>query len=362
MNKDKYWLAFSSVEKLSANFVVKLFEYFNDIENAWTVSPTEIVKVESLTKRQIDYFLHNRNKVNPDECYEFITKRGINYITYDSEDYPDLLKEIYNPPIVLFVKGDLSECNLKKTLAVVGSRKASSSAKDSLSKIIAEFANSDICIVSGLAEGIDGVAHSSALNYGLKTIAVVGHGFDYCYPSTNKHLYKEIEKNGGAIITEYWPTFPPVAWRFPQRNRIVSGLSYGTLVVEAALKSGALITANLTLEQGRELMCMPGALNNPNTEGIYKLLKDGASMATCAQDILDVLGWQFIVEKKVSTAEFNLSPLEQKIYDFVSVESKSFDDIILKLGVDFSELTSVLTMMELKGIIKQTQQGGYIKV
>ena len=162
MNKDKYWLAFSSIEKLGANFVLNLFKHFGNIENAWSVSPAEIVKDEGLSKRQIDYFLHNRNTINPDECYEFIIKRGIGYITYESDEYPYLLKEIYNPPIALFVKGNINLCNLKKTLAVVGSRKASTSAKDYLAKIISEFTNSDICIVSGLASGIDAVAHSSA--------------------------------------------------------------------------------------------------------------------------------------------------------------------------------------------------------
>lgn len=135
------------------------------------------------------------------------------------------------------------------------------------------FANTDICIVSGLASGVDTAAHVAALDNNLKTIGVIASGFDFTYPAANKDLYKQIENGGGVIFSEYYPTFEPLKFRFPQRNRIVSGLSYGTLVAEASIKSGALITANLTLEQGRELMCIPGLITNPNTEGIYKLLK-----------------------------------------------------------------------------------------
>ncbi len=136
----------------------------------------------------------------------------------------------------------------------------------------------------------------------LKTIGVIASGFDFVYPSANKDLYKKIEQGNGAILTEYFPTFEPLQWRFPQRNRIVSGLSYGTLVAEAAIKSGALITANLCLDQGRDLMCIPGLVSNPNTEGIYKLLKQGATMVTCASDILNALNWEIKPKQLLKTA------------------------------------------------------------
>lgn len=171
-----------------------------------------------------------------------------------------MLKHISNPPVVLYYKGDLFSCNLEKTLAVVGSRRASSYAKEALTKIISELENTDICIVSGLASGIDTTAHVAALDSNLKTIGVIASGFDYTYPAANKSLYEKIEDGNGAVVSEYYPTFEPLKFRFPQRNRIVSGLSFGTLVAEASLKSGALITSNLTLEQGRELMCIPWGL------------------------------------------------------------------------------------------------------
>ncbi len=359
VNKDKFWLAFSSIAELGSCFVERLYKHFGCIENAWTISSAELVKVEGITKKQISYFLNKRKNINPDECLEYILKKGIKYITLEDEKYPKMLKEIYNAPAVLFVRGDLETCNLGKTLAVVGSRRASSGAKEVLNKILLEFLGTDLCIVSGLAAGIDTVAHKSALEAGLKTIGVIASGFDHCYPASNKQLYRDIAEGNGAIVTEYWPTFEPLSFRFPQRNRIVSGLSYGTLIAEAALKSGAMITANLTLDQNRELMCMPGSLTNPNTEGIYKLLQDGASLVTKAEDIMNTLGWQFSKHSQVTTTKFELDETEQKILNQVAIEPKSFDEIMNLTKIEFGELMSVLTMLELKGIIKQTEGEKY---
>ena len=358
-SKDKFWLAFASIEELGASFIERLYNHFACIENAWTVSSSELVEIEGITKKQISYFLEKRKSVNPDECYEYIVKKGIKYLTIENENYPKMLKEIYNPPAVLFVKGDLGVCNLEKTLAIVGSRRASNSAKEVLNKIILEFSGTDLCVVSGLAAGIDTVAHKSALEAGVKTIGVIASGFDYCYPTANKQLYQDIIDGNGAIITEYWPTLEPLSFRFPQRNRIVSGLSYGTLIAEAAIKSGAMITANLTLEQNRELMCIPGLLTNPNTEGIYKLLQDGATMVTCADNIVNALGWTLSKNSQVRTTKFELSDVEQKIFEEIAIEPKTFDDIMNLTGLKFDDLMSVLTMLELKGIIKQTDGEKY---
>ena len=290
MNSDKYWIALSSIEEIDSRFIQRLYNYYGDIEKAFNAN--DLSSIDGLSVKKAEHFLRLRDKVNPDKVIGDVLDRGINYLTFDSEKYPYMLKNIDNPPSVLYYKGDLFSCNLERTLAVVGSRRATSYAKEALKKIISELINTDICIVSGLASGIDTTAHVAALDNNLKTIGVIASGFDYTYPAANKELYKKIEEGSGAVVTEYYPTFQPIKFRFPQRNRIVSGLSYGTLVAEASLKSGALITANLTLEQGRELMCIPGLITNPNTEGIYKLLKNGAALVTCAEDILEALGWE----------------------------------------------------------------------
>ena len=280
-------------------------------------------------------------------------------MTYEDEKYPYMLKNIDNPPSVLYYKGDLDICNLEKTLAVVGSRRATSYAKDALSKVISGFSGTDICIVSGLASGIDSTAHRSAIENNLKTIGVIASGFDYTYPASNKDLYKKIEDGFGVVLTEYFPTFEPLPFRFPQRNRIVSGLSFGTLVAEASLKSGALITANLTLEQGRELMCIPGLITNPNTEGIYKLLKNGATLVTCAEDVLEALDWEVKPQQQNLFSLPDLSEDEQQIYEALKIEEKGVDELQAYTRLSIENLLMYLTTLELKGIIKQTDGDRY---
>ena len=302
--KNKYWVALSSIEEIDSSFIQRLYNYFGDIETAFNAN--DLSAIDGLSVRKAENFFRIRDKVNPDKAVEKVAERGIKYLTFEDENYPKMLHNIDNPPSVIYYKGDLFDCNLNKTLAVVGSRKASTYAKDALAKIISEFQNTDICIVSGLATGIDTTAHISALENNLKTIGVIASGFDFTYPAANKDLYKRIENGNGAVLTEYYPTFEPLKFRFPQRNRIVSGLSYGTLVAEASLKSGALITSNLTLEQGRELMCIPGLITNPNTQGIYKLLKNGAALVTCADDVLEALGWEVKMEQPVSYTHLTL--------------------------------------------------------
>lgn len=357
--KEKYWIAFSSIEEVGSTFVQRLYNYFGDIEKAFNASLDELSQIDGLNIKQAKTFIEKRDKTNPDKAMDEILKRNLKFITFEDSKYPYLLKNISNPPMVLYIKGDLSLCNLEKTIAVVGSRKASTNAKDILTKIITELRNTDVCVVSGLASGIDTTAHQAALANNIKTIGVIASGFDFVYPTANRELYKKIEEGSGAILTEYFPTFQPLNWRFPQRNRIVSGISYGTLVAEAALKSGALITANLTLEQGRELMCIPGLVSNPNTAGIYKLLKQGASMVTCADDILSALNWEVKREAqlKIDLSEFSTD--EKKILDSIEVEAKGFDKISAETNLEFNDLLTNLTTLELKGVIKQIEGEKY---
>ena len=214
-----------------------------------------------------------------------------------------------------------------------------------------------------MASGIDTVAHTAAIENNLKTIGVIASGFDYIYPTSNKTLYQNIENGYGAVVSEYYPTFEPMKFRFPQRNRIVSGLSYGTLVAEASLRSGALITANLTLEQGRELMCIPGEISNPNTEGIYKLLKNGATIVTESEDILNALNWEIKRENPQQQLTLPmLTPDEEKIFDNLQIEEKGVDELLSLTGLKLDDLLMNLTTMELKGIIKQYNGDRYKKV
>lgn len=359
--KNKYWLAFSSIEQLDSKFIKRLYDYFGDIEVAFNASLKDLSEIEGLSINKAETFIKIRDKINPDNILESVEAKEIKYITIDDDKYPRLLKNIEDPPVVLYYKGDLFSCNLDKTLAIVGSRRASYHAKEALEKIIGDLGNTDICIVSGLAAGIDTQAHISALDNNLKTIGVIASGLDYFYPTSNKHLYEKIENGKGAVVSEYYPTFEPLKFRFPQRNRIVSGLSHGTLVAEASLKSGALITANLTLDQGRELMCIPGLISNPNTEGIYKLLKNGATLVTKGEDILNALNWEILESTQLKFDMPELTKNEEKIYKALEIEEKGIDELITITGIGVEDLLTDLTTMELKGIIKQVGGDRYKK-
>ena len=359
--KYKYWIAFSSIEQIDSQFIKRLYDYFGDIEKAFSADIADLKNIEGLSIKKAQNFLKYRDKIDIDRTFTEVETRGINFLTLEDENYPKMLKQISNPPAVLYYKGKLFECNLEKTVAVVGSRKASTAGRDDMRKIISGLSGTDICIVSGLASGMDTVAHTSAIENHIKTIGVIASGFDYTYPTSNKTLYQNIINGYGAIISEYYPTFEPLKFRFPQRNRIVSGISYGTVVCEASLKSGALITANLTLEQGRELMCIPGAISNPNTQGIYKLLKNGATIVTQSDDILNALGWE-IKNQEYSADQLTLPMMttdEEKIYNSLLIEEKSVDQILDITKMKLDDLLMNLTTMELKGLIKQTDGDRY---
>ena len=356
----KYWVALSSIEEIDSSFIQRLYNYFGDIEQAFNAN--DLSGVDGLSVKKAERFLRLRDKIDVDSVVAEVENRGVEFVTYEDKNYPEMLRNIDNPPSVLYFKGDLFGCNLERTLAVVGSRRATGYAKEALTKIISELCGTDICIVSGLASGIDTTAHISAIDNGLKTLGVIASGFDYTYPAANKELYRKIENGCGAVLSEYYPTFEPLKFRFPQRNRIVSGLSYGTLVAEASLKSGALITSNLTLEQGRELMCIPGLITNPNTQGIYKLLKNGATLVTCADDVLEALGWEIKIEQQTLFDMPDLNEDEKVIYETLEIEEKSVDELqaFTKLSID--NLLMYLTTMELKGIIKQVDGDRYKRV
>ena len=361
--KSKYWIAFSSIEQIDSTFIQSLYIYFGDIEKAFNATFDELKNIEGLSVRKSENFLKYRDKVDLDRTFAEVETRGINFLTLEDAKYPKMLKNIANPPAVLYYKGKLFECNLEKTLAIVGSRKASLNGKDDLRKIISGLSNTDICIVSGLASGIDTVAHTSAIENNIKTIGVIASGLDHIYPASNKTLYQNIENGYGAVVSEYSPTFEPIKFRFPQRNRIISGLSYGTLVAEASLKSGALITANLTLEQGRELMCIPGLISNPNTQGIYKLLKNGATLVTESDDILNALNWE--IKKELSNEQLTLPMMtdeEDIIFKNLEIEEKGVDELLALTSLKLDDLLMNLTTMELKGIIKQCGGDRYKKV
>ena len=248
----------------------------------------------------------------------------------------------------------IESINFDYNLAVVGSRKASNESRIALNSLIKNLRNTNLNIVSGLAYGADTQAHISAIENNLKTIAVVGSGLDIVYPAANKTLFNNIINGNGIVIIEYPCTTQPMPANFPQRNRIVVGLSKGTLVVEAQMKSGALISARLTLDYNRELMCIPGNILNPNTEGIYYLIKNGCSIVTEANDILNYLNLEINIYNAKNTNTIELSNPKKQILEILALEAKSFDEIINNTDYETDEIMVALTELEFDGLIKQT--------
>ncbi len=357
-DKLKYYAAFSYLF-VRPYFKSKLLEYFDyDVERAFKADKNDLQQMASYYETAIPLnYLKKRDEINIEKAYNqaFLDDK-VKMVTIEDDNYPPLLRQIPDFPLALYYKGDLKRIDNNHNVAIVGSRKASNSAKIGLQNIIDGLRNTDITIVSGLAYGIDATAHSAAIENNLKTIAVIGSGLDHIYPMQNKDLYKKIEDEAGVIFSEYPLGIDPMAQNFPQRNRIVVGISKGTLVAEARLKSGAMISANLTLDYNRELMCMPGDILNPNTEGIYHLIKDGAGIVTTYNDLLNQLGWDIITEEKET---ISLDDKQSFVLDIISIEAKTFDEIMLEAKFETPKMMTILTELELKGLIKQKDNKYY---
>jgi len=280
----------------------------------------------------------------------------INTIEIDDENYPSSLKKIKNPPKKLYYRGSFNKNIFEKCIAVVGSRKNTKYGQSVVETLVPKLVNEKITIVSGFMFGIDSLAHQSCIEYGGKTIAVLGNGLNIIYPSSNDKLYKQILDSGGLIISEYEPDFKPVLWSFPQRNRIVAGLAnLGILVVEAGEKSGSLITARIGMEERRKIYCVPGPINSNVSIGTNQLIKEGlAKMVTTGQDI--------IKGQKDKHSQMNLfAQLDTEEKNIVSVlgrEAMTADELGKSLEVEISSLLTRLSMMEMQGIVEE-QSGKY---
>ena len=293
---------------------------------------------------------------------EYMDEKSIKYFTIDDEIYPESLKLIDDYPFLLYYKG--SPKFSKFNIAVVGSRKATDYGKSSLRKIIGEFRGYNIAIVSGLALGIDKYSHEAALDTGLYTAAVLGQGIDLIYPQSNRKTYEKIVENGGIILSEYPLGTPPLPYNFPYRNRIISGLSRCVVIIEAKEKSGTLITASYALDQDRDIFCLPGNITSPYSMGTNKLIKDGAGLLTSAKDIIEFYDELKFEKKKKKKAFKDISSLSDKelaIYNILMENPTSSDELARKLGVAIEDISSSLTMLELRDIVCEISSIWYIK-
>ena len=293
---------------------------------------------------------------------ELTDKVGVSIITIVDEDYPVQLKEISDPPLCLYVRGKLN-CEFQKTIGIVGTRRLTVYGREMTEFLASALTISGFTIVSGLAYGVDAVAHKSTIKHGGNTIAVLGGGLSRLHPQDHLQLARDIVNNGGAIISEFPMEFPPSRKTFPMRNRIISGLSNGILVTEAGVKSGSIITVNFALEQGRSIFAVPGNANSPMSKGCNKLIRDGAKLTENIDDIIEEMeflpGFTEFTKKNTSESKTvsidlnTLSEIETKIIGCIKVEDKSVDTITLETQLSLGVILVNLQNLELKKIIKQ---------
>ncbi|MBD3360131.1 MAG: DNA-protecting protein DprA [Candidatus Buchananbacteria bacterium] len=362
MNHDlKYWLAFSQFSKIGANRFKKLYTYFSTMRAAWQASFLELQKA-GLEDKIIEEFLTIKSQINPDQELAKLQTENIQVITIAGENYPKLLKEIFNPPALLYIKGNLKNLNTKFNLAVVGTRKISNYGKQITPEIIKPLVQNGFTITSGLAIGVDALAHQATLETKGQTIAVLGSGIDQTsiYPSSNRYLAQNILANNGSIISEFPIGTMPLKHNFPTRNRIIAGLCLGTLVIEAAGSSGSLITAWHSLEQNREVFAVPGSLYNQQSIGTNKLIQKGAKLVATYQDILEELNLQE-VKNYVSNQKILPESEEEKIIlQNLSKEPTHIDQIIKQTSLPAAQIGSTLSLMEMKGLVKNISGQNYI--
>lgn len=316
-------------------------------------------------REQIDALRCTNKNVEKSQrlAHQWLNKADQHYfISLSDTNYPPLLKELSRPPLFLFVAGNAKAIS-QAQIAMIGTRKPSQYAKEVVDDLVASISEQiDTAITSGMALGIDGLSHRASLHYKVPTIAVLGCGIDIAYPARHRQLYHDIQQQG-AVVSEFPPGTPPHASLFPRRNRIISGLSLGLVVVEAKIKSGSLVTARYALEQNKEIFAVPSAIYNPNAEGCHYLIKSGAKLIENADDILDEL--PFLAKSKQipdkQQKSLNLHLASDTLLDSVSYSATSVDLIAKRTGMPVSEVLTQLLQYELRGIVASTPEG-YVKL
>jgi DNA processing protein len=334
----------------------------------YDMSEQELKETRLLTDKNIHEILDNQKRERVIQIYNLMIKHNIKMINIFDEKYPHNLKQIYDPPIALYYIGKLDINDF--SIAIVGSRRTTNYGAYSSRRLSYDLAMRGVQVVSGLARGIDKIAHEGCLDAGGKTIAVLGCGLDNMYPPENKGLFDNIIKSEGLVVSEYPPGMPPLQHNFPARNRIISGISSGVLVVEAARRSGSLITASYALEQGREVFAVPGNIDSAYSNGTNQLIKDGAKMVVNAKDILEEFQYSELISnnvfendlKKVSSMKKGntnfslfkgLSTEEIRIVKIITNGIHHIDEIIEKSNISAKEVNNILFMLEMKGVITQ---------
>ncbi len=365
MRDIEYWIWLTSLEGLSSKKAFDLLEKFKSPQIIYSLSESDLKNTKGLTEKNIKELLNSDKRDRVGTIYELMVRNNIKIVNICEESYPQKLKNIYDPPIALYYKGKLESDNF--SIAVVGSRRTTGYGSKTAGRLSYDLAMRGVTIVSGLARGIDSIAHKGCLDAGGKTIAVLGSGIDNIYPPENTRLFNEIVDSEGLILSEYPPGMPPLQHNFPARNRIISGISSGVIVIEAAKRSGSLITAGCALEQGREVFAVPGNIDCVYSMGTNQLIKEGAKLVLNATDVLEEFEYngmhnytptQEDTHKEISKKYLNLfkglTTDEIKILKAIFKGSHNIDEILEKSNISAKDANSILFMLEMKGVIGQS--------
>jgi DNA processing protein len=346
----------------------KMLHYFGKPENILRAPVDKLTVVLGIGEK-IAHKITSLKESDINKEFALAKKLNLKILTPDDTDYPENLKNIPDPPIVLYVKGELKKED-KQSIAIVGSRRASFYGLSCAQNFSADLSNRGFTIVSGMARGIDTCAHKGALKTGGRTLAVIGSGFKHIYPPQNQELAEEISKNG-AVISEFPMDTLPLPQNFPRRNRVISGLSLGVLVVEAARNSGALITADFALEQGREVFALPGKVDSQNSFGTNALIQQGAKLVSCADDIIEEFNIPLttFLNKQESKDSLPLDPCnntylserESLLYNLISSEPLLLDEIAEKTGIAISQISGLLLKLQMCKLIKELPGKQFVK-
>ncbi len=357
MNDLGYWVGFNRVRGIGPLRLRALLDTYGSIERAWH-APAEQLSSVGLDNRSVKNLLKARSELDLERELERINAIGVRILTWEDPDYPHLLLETHAPPPVLYVKGDLEKQDAW-AVAVVGTRRASTYGREVTRRLAGSLARNGITVVSGMARGIDGVAHRAALEAGGRTIAVFGCGINRIYPAEHRKLAQQIAAHG-ALISDYPLGTPPEGRNFPPRNRIISGLSLGVLVTNAGKTSGALITADFAAEQGRDVFAVPGSILTQGSVGPNRLIQDGAKLVVRAEDILEELNLTMVAEQKQARQVLPEDETEAALLKHLSADPTHVDDLQQQIDLPISQVTSTLAMMELKGMVRQVSGMKYV--
>ena len=353
-----YWLGFSVFSGIGPIKFKKLLAQFGSAKDAWHAPGSHLAKL--IGEKLAVKFDESRNKFSIEGYVDKLKKNSVSFITLTENNYPELLKKIKNPPFVLYVKGDPSSLRSSgPSVAVVGTRRATQYGREVTKILTEELVAAGFTVVSGLAIGVDAISHKTAIENSGKTIAVLGCGVDCCYPLANQSIYNSIVYGNGCVVSEYPLGLRPTKGSFPARNRIIAGLSMGVLVTEGAEDSGSLITADYAIKFGRKVFAVPGPITSSMSKGPYKLIQKGAKLVTKAEDILREFKIQ---NSKVKSASQKLkvngaTKEEQEILNLLQNEPLHFDEIVRKTGLQSSIVGSMLSVMEMKGMVKSLEGG-----